>query len=135
MVAIQHHLPAKQAAIGNSFLVFCQNFGGAVIITIANTIFQESLKSNIESYAPDVSPEDAVAAGGSADAVRALAPPGPAREGVLQAYADSFGDAFYLVIATCCIAFVVAFGMGWVDLREKKEPKKEVETRQEEVKA
>lgn len=130
IIAIQHHLPAKEAAIGNSFVVFCQNFLNAIFITVGNTILQESLAKGVNAYIPGgiISPEDAVAAGGSAAAVRALAPPGPIRDGLLRAYSDSFGDVMYLVVATCVCGSVVALGMGWTDLRVKKEPEGDTST-------
>ncbi|GJN81907.1 hypothetical protein PLIIFM63780_005443 [Purpureocillium lilacinum] len=68
VVAIQATLPRKMAAVGNSFLVFCQNIFGAIFITVANSIFQESLRSDISSSVPGISPEAAIAAGGSSQA-------------------------------------------------------------------
>ncbi|SPO01671.1 related to MFS multidrug transporter [Cephalotrichum gorgonifer] len=99
IVAIQSALPAKEAAIGNSLLVFCQNFFSAVFITIANTIFQETLVSKVREVGT-IRPEDAIAAGGSAEAVRALAPPGPQRDALLQAYSTAFSHVFYLLVVT-----------------------------------
>lgn len=119
------------AAVGNSFIVFCQNIFGAVFITIANTIFQESLKSSIKSDVPGISPEAAVAAGGSADAVRALAGPGPERDGLLQAYADSFSNVFYLIAGTSVAAFLMTFGMGKVGMKAKPQPEKKSEQSEE----
>lgn len=113
------------AAVGTSFIVFTQNILGAIFITVGNTIFQESLKSSIRAHAPSISPSEAVEAGGSAEAVRALAPPGPVRDALLQAYSDSFNNVFYLLIGSCCVAFLAAFGMGWVDLRTKNAPAKQ----------
>lgn len=124
VVAIQATLPRKMAAVGNSFLVFCQNIFGAIFITVANTIFQESLRSDISSSVPGISPEAAIAAGGSSQAVRALAPAGPIRDGLLDAYTNGFNKVFYMLAATSCVAFAVSFGMGWVDLRTKvQQPK------------
>lgn len=123
VIAIGAALPPKQVATGNAILIFSQNFLGAVFITIANTIFQESLTNNITANVPGVSPEDAIAAGGSASAVRALVPEGPLRDGVLNAYSDAFQNVFYLLVATCSIAFLCAFGMGWKDLRKKADKK------------
>lgn len=94
----------------------------AIFVTIANTIFQESLKSNILSNAPGVSPEAAIAAGGGAEAVRQLAPPGSdLLEGVLLSYSNSVSDVIYLMLALTVVGFFVSFGMGWVDLRKSTE--------------
>lgn len=125
VIAIQNFLPPQQIAVGNSFIVFCQNILGAVFVTVANTIFQESLVSGIAKHAPSVNAQAAIAAGGSAEAVRSLAPAGSADlHGVLVAFSESFGNVFYLLTATSCISFLAAFGMGWVDVRGTKEVKR-----------
>lgn len=121
VIAVQHELPAKYGAIGNSLLVFCQNVFGAVFITVANTLFQETLRKEIRENAPGVSPEAAVAAGGSADAVRKLAASGHDREAVLAAYASGVSSVLYLLAAVATVAFFCSLGMGWVDIREKKD--------------
>ena len=123
MVAIQHALPPQQSAAGNAFIIFCQNFFGAVFVTIANAIFQETLRANIRDNVPGVSLDAAVAAGGSFEAVRLLAPSGSTRQSLLAAYSDSFSNVFYLIVGCCFFSFVVSFGMGWVDLRVEPEVK------------
>lgn len=67
---MQSALPPKHGAIGISVIIFFQQFLSAVFITVANTIFQVSLASEVARLAPSVSPADASAAGGSAEAVR-----------------------------------------------------------------
>lgn len=128
MVAVQHVLPLKSMAVGNAILVFCMNFFGAVFTIIANTIFNQELTKNMPSF---VDGAMAIAAGGDAEAVRALVGMSPGGGEayaqrlfeVLRAYSDAFDSLFYLVVALCCLAFVLSFGMGWVDLRGKKQAK------------
>ncbi|VUC35374.1 unnamed protein product [Clonostachys rosea] len=118
-LAVQLALPANEIALGMSFLVFSQNILSAVVVTLGNTIFQETLKSKILLYAPEVSPEAAVAAGGSAEAVRQLAAQGDDAllGNVLRAFSDSFDNIMYLFIATSVVSFFLCFGMGWIDLQ------------------
>jgi len=53
-----------------------------------------------------------------------LAPAGPIRDGLLDAYTNGFNKVFYMLAATSSVAFAVSFGMGWVDLRTKvQQPK------------
>ncbi|VUC33681.1 unnamed protein product [Clonostachys rosea] len=125
-IALQNQLPADEIAVGTSFLIFCQNIISSIFVTVANTIFQESLRSRITDNAPGVSPEQAIQAGGSADAVRKLAPAGSELlEKVLLAYSEGFGDVFYFYTAVGVVSFFASFGMGWVDLRENTEKKTE----------
>uniref|UniRef100_A0A8H7NN52 Major facilitator superfamily (MFS) profile domain-containing protein n=1 Tax=Bionectria ochroleuca TaxID=29856 RepID=A0A8H7NN52_BIOOC len=127
-VALQNTLPADEIAVGTSFLIFCQNIISSIFVTIANTVFQESLRSRITNTAPGVSPEQAILAGGGADAVRKLAPAGSELlEKVLMAYSEGFGDVFYFYTAVGVVSFFASFGMGWVDLRKNIEKKDETE--------
>lgn len=73
---------------------------------------------------PGVDSDAAVAAGGSAEAVRAIAAPGsPQLEGLLKAYSLGVRHVTYLMIAMGVITVLTSFGMGWVDLSKTK-PKK-----------
>lgn len=125
LIALQNSLTPAESAVGIAFLIFCQNFAAAVFSVVANTIFTQTLLKQIATLAPSVNPADALAAGGSAAAVRALVPPGsPDLDNVLLAFANSFDTVCYLLIASACLSFVASWGMGWVDVRKKKEPEK-----------
>ncbi|KAI0159928.1 putative MFS multidrug transporter [Hypoxylon sp. FL1284] len=125
VVALQNSLAPAQSALGIAFLIFCQNFSSAVFAVVANTIFTQMLLKQITTLAPTVNADAAVAAGGSATAVRALVPPGsPELFNVLRAYSNSFDTVCYLLIASGGLSFVASWGMGWVDVRKKKEPGK-----------
>ena len=115
-MAVQSALEPSQGAIGISVLVFCQNIMSSVFITVANTVFQTSLAREVVQLVPTVNPSAAAAAGGSAEGVRALLPPGDeGLENLLLAFSRAIGSTFYMAV---CIA---ALGMGWVDLRKNKE--------------
>ncbi|OTA67101.1 major facilitator superfamily transporter [Hypoxylon sp. EC38] len=122
LIALQYALSPAQSAIGIAFLIFCQNFSAAVFSVVGNTIFTQTLLKRIVVLAPSVNPQAALAAGGSAAAVRALVPEGsPELAGVLQAFADSFDAVCYMVVAMASVSFVASWGMGWVDVRKKKQ--------------
>ncbi|KAI1643071.1 putative MFS multidrug transporter [Daldinia loculata] len=125
LVALQNNLPPAQSALGVAFLIFCQNFSAAVFSVVANTIFQQTLQKQITILAPSIDPAMALAAGGSAEAVRALAPPdSPELRGVLMAFSKAFDTTAYLLIACASLSFVASWGMGWIDVRKKKQPEK-----------
>ncbi|KAI1736979.1 hypothetical protein F4680DRAFT_429803 [Xylaria scruposa] len=70
-------------------------------------------QSSISSLAPSVSPEAALAAGGGADAVRALLPPNsPELHRLLLAYSRSINAVFYLLVAVAVVCFVAGWGTG-----------------------
>ena len=117
---MQSELPPTQIPLSFALLIFCQNFGAAVIVVVATAIFSQSLVSDISKFVPSVSPEAALAAGSGASVVRALVPPdSPELRGILRSYSDSFDKVFYLLSAFAAVSFAFALGMGWKDIRKK----------------
>ncbi|KAF1999368.1 efflux pump protein [Amniculicola lignicola CBS 123094] len=121
IIAIQNALLPSQIPVGIAFAVFVQFLAGAISIVIATAIFTQSLVDGIAEYAPSVSTEAALAAGGGAKAVRDLVPGGGAElAGLFKAYAISIDRVFYMLAAFGVVMIFFAFGTGWVDIREKK---------------
>lgn len=134
MIAVQNALPPDQIPISLAFLIFIQNLGTSTFLVIATTIFTQTLVSDIKKYVPLVEPQRALESGGSAGAVRALVPPGSSELGsLLKAYSESVNNVFYLLVGTAIVGFFVCWGMGWKDLRRKKDEKKEAEQKKENV--
>jgi hypothetical protein len=100
-------------------VVFTQNFGGAVFLSLAQVIFDSQLKHQLAIYAPDVDAVAIVAAGTSAADVRGAVSPS-LLPGVLMAYSKSFDHVMYLAVGAACGAFLSAAGMGWVRLKKKE---------------
>ncbi|CAI6342285.1 unnamed protein product [Periconia digitata] len=122
LVAAQNNLPEKLIPTSLAFLIFAQGISGSVFIIISNTIFTQTLKSTLPMYAPSVSMQDALAAGASSDAIQQLVE-GHRDElpGVLQAYSESLGNIWLMLMGFACLIFLASFGMGWTDVRKKKE--------------
>ncbi|KAK9426574.1 putative Major facilitator superfamily domain-containing protein [Seiridium unicorne] len=121
VVAVQNVLSPHQIPVGVAFLIFCQNFSGAIFVVVGTVIFTQSLVSELAVHAPSVSPEAALAAGASASAVRSLVPAGSSElDGVLVSFANAISKVFYLLVACSLVGMVSAFGMGWVNVRKKK---------------
>lgn len=118
-------MPPSYIATSLAFLIFIQNLFNSVFVIVANTIFTQSLISNIRKHAPSVSPEAALEAGGSAAAVRHLVPEGSEElDEVLNAYNDALRNVWYLLVGFSCLVFAASWGMGWIDVRKKTEEKK-----------
>lgn len=99
-----------------STLMFFQTLGSAILLTIADTIFNNSLKTEIPKYAPSVNPETVISAG--ATAVRNVVSKSDL-PGVLLAYSKSFDRVFYLAAGLSVGFFIAGFGLGWKDIRKK----------------
>jgi hypothetical protein len=116
-VAIQNTLPASMISISMSLLTFTQTLGGAVMLTCGETIFTNSLRETIPTYANGVNPEAIIAAG--ATGFRGIITNPTQLAGVLIAYSKSIDRVFYLAIGCSCACFFCAWGMGWKDIRKK----------------
>ncbi|KAF6817717.1 MFS multidrug transporter [Colletotrichum plurivorum] len=117
IIAIQANLPPSMLSVSMASLVFIQTFGGAIFLTIAQLIFSEGLKGNLARYAPSVDAKTVLDAGGTGFRKAVTAEELP---GVLTAYAKSISGVFYMCIGLAGVSFVLAWGMGWVDIRKKK---------------
>ncbi|KAI8225127.1 Efflux pump mokI [Colletotrichum sp. SAR 10_77] len=103
-----------------AFLLFVENLASAVFTVVGNVIFTQTLTRQFSILAPSVSPEAALAGGGSAEAVRSLLPAGsPELHGLLLAFSDSINAVFYLLVALGAVSFAASWGMGWVNVRKK----------------
>lgn len=121
MLAIQTVLPDSKIALVMAILVFVQGLGGSVFISVANTLLDNSLVSQIHSKAPGVNAEAVLAAG--ATAFRKVVPADEV-DAVISAYATSFDNVFYLAVGLSVFMCFTIWGLGWGDVRKKqrKEP-------------
>ncbi|KAI1098442.1 MFS general substrate transporter, partial [Jackrogersella minutella] len=117
-VAIQNTIPTTQISIAMAILIFCQNLGGAVFLIAAQTIFSNGLREQIEQNVPGVDAEQVIAAG--ARSIRQLVS-GEQLTGVLQAYSTSINNVMYLGIGVAGMSFLFCWGLGWKDIRVKKQ--------------
>lgn len=103
-------------------LVFCQNFGGAVMVVVAQTIFTNSLRQTLPSYAPSVNVGAVIAAG--ATGMRHILPSNELGA-VLLAYSISLDRIFYLCAAIAVVSLFFSCFMGWTDIRKKEEKREQ----------
>ena len=122
MVAVQNDLPPTQAPIGMSMIMFSGMLCGALFLSFSATIFTQSLRKEIPIQDPTADAQAIIAAG--ATEFRKILDPSELG-GILVAYAKSIDRVFYLLTAFTAVSFFLAFGLGFKDIREKKEPKEE----------
>lgn len=119
IVAVQNTLPPPLIPTAMALVVFASTFGGALLLSFADTIFTNSLSSLIRKNLPDQNAEAIVAAG--VTGFRAIVSKAdlPA---VLSAYNTSIVRIFYMVTALGITCFFTAWGLGWKDIRKKAPP-------------
>jgi len=121
MVAVQNTLLPVEIPVAMAMLQFCQTFGGALYLSFSSTIFTNSLRVLIPEYAPSVDANAVINAG--ANKFAKVVTENQLAD-VLMAYAKSVDRVFYLTAGTGVACFVFAWGMGWKDIRVKKEVSK-----------
>ncbi|KAI1628106.1 MFS multidrug transporter [Exophiala viscosa] len=123
IIAVQNNSPKEEVSIVNALVVFAQNLGPAIFLSLDEIIFTNGLEHYLPIYAPGISPEFVVTAGatGIREAVSAAALPG-----VLEAYTKSIDHVLYLGTGAAGAAFIFAFGMGWVDIRKNRAERERV---------
>ncbi|KAK1974027.1 major facilitator superfamily transporter [Colletotrichum cereale] len=121
IIAVQANSAPSRLPVVMATLIFLQTFGAAIFLTVAAVIFNEGLGTNLAKYAPSVDAKTILAAGGTG--FRTVVPQADL-PGVLMAYSRSIGEVLYLLVSLGCVTFVLAWGMGWTDIRKKKDVKK-----------
>ena len=54
ITAIQTNLPRDELSIGTALVVFSQNFGASIFISLGQTTFQNTLLPSLREFAPEV---------------------------------------------------------------------------------
>lgn len=115
--AVQTALPAKDASLGLSVIIFAQSIGPAVSIAIAQTIFLNRLSENLRVLVPGLSPK-AVDSLGLSD-IKDLV--GEANvERALVIFDVSLMQTWYLAVGLACVTMVGSLAMEWRSVKDKK---------------
>ena len=121
MIAVQANTPRPFIPAATAFLTFSQTFGGAVFLAVANSIFNNKLKTELEIRVPNLSSSTIINAG--ATGIREVVPESQL-EPVLESYASGVSSVFFLAVAEAIVCVVFSCLIGWKDIR-KKQPNKE----------
>ncbi|KEF56994.1 uncharacterized protein A1O9_07184 [Exophiala aquamarina CBS 119918] len=129
VTAVQGLLKPNEVALATSQIFFFQYLGAAVFISVGETIFSNTLRTGIQSNAPNLDAEAIIAAGafGFRSFVAEKDIPG-----VLQAYNHAITTTYYLALGGTCAAFFTSFGMGWQRLPKRNKSTKKAEKDSEE---
>ncbi|KAJ6125466.1 Major facilitator superfamily domain general substrate transporter [Penicillium samsonianum] len=118
-IAIQSLVAPEQIPLAMAIIIFAQNIGAATSLIAANAIFSNSLRSELQKRASQisVSPDAIINAG--VRSIRGLVS-GSELTAVLAAYAKSIDKVMYLGIAVSVAVLVFSPGLGWKDIRKVK---------------
>lgn len=96
-------------------MMFCQNFGAALFLSIAETIFSNTLSTQIPIHAPGQDVQEVINAG--AASFRSVVSP-TLLPGVLIAYDLALHGVFFLTTGLAVATFIVCWGMGWKSVKK-----------------
>ncbi|RAK94838.1 MDR family MFS transporter [Aspergillus ibericus CBS 121593] len=124
MTAIQTILDQADIPIGSAAVIFFQSLGGAVFISVGESVFENRLAKEIAKNAPQVSPSLILDAGATAFRT-ALAEAGQldALDAVLDAYMVGLRDVFRVTLALILFAFVSSLPLEWKSVKHVAEAK------------
>ncbi|KAF2148175.1 putative MFS multidrug transporter [Myriangium duriaei CBS 260.36] len=116
-VAVQNSLPMTQIPTAMSLIVFSSTIGGALFLSLADTIITNSLRSLLPRFVPIAEADSIIDAGIYNFRQVATSQTLP---GVLEAFARSIDRVFYMATALALLSFLFAWGMGWYDIRRQR---------------
>ncbi|OPB45969.1 hypothetical protein A0O28_0060890 [Trichoderma guizhouense] len=117
LLAVQTALDQSLVPVATSLVIFVQTLGTAVFLAVSNTLFDQSLVSELSVNAPNVDPAQVIAAGATGFRGHVSVEDIP---GILLSYSNSIDRVFYIAAALGVVAFVTSNFLGWIDLRSRK---------------
>lgn len=118
IITVQTVLPLADVPVASAMVAFFQTLGGAIFISVAQSLFQTGLVAGIQQYAPELDPSVFLRAGATelratlqAEGHEDLLPQ------VLRAYMKGLRSAFYLTVACAIMAFILCCGLSWYNIK------------------
>jgi len=115
LIAAQTVLPSKDVPSGTALIIFGQSFGSATCLAVAQTIFTNSLVSNLKNTVPGLDPSMVTNVG--ATMVQDVVPK-QYWPGAQIAYNKALIDAFYLAIGTSCLSLIGSLFVEWKSVKK-----------------
>ncbi|CAD6439775.1 c662d074-d5a0-45db-a8c8-0f2c53d46d6c [Sclerotinia trifoliorum] len=133
VLVVQTVLPLVDVPVGTACVSFFQSLGGALLISVCQTLFQNGLKSGIEEHAPQLDPQLFLHSG--ATEIRQLLAQLQQEEAlnaVLQAYVEGLTRCYWVTTACAIGSFMAACGLDWRSVKKGHGQEKEIEREKQE---
>jgi Fungal trichothecene efflux pump (TRI12) len=115
-LAAQAVLSKEDISIGMSHIMFSQQLGNAIFVSVGQNVFTTRLVSGLEGI-PGLAPSTVVNLGAT-DLTSAIAP--QFLEDVLSAYNYALTKTFDVNLAMSCVMIIGALGMEWKSIKKAK---------------
>jgi hypothetical protein len=116
-IAVQTVLPESMVPTALVMLSFAQQFGGIVILSIAQNVFLNGLDHNLATQVPGLDP-DTLLGSGALGLINAV--PAKFRDQVLIAYNGALVNVFYIALGLTCVLVVSTLGIEWKSVKKGK---------------
>ncbi|KAF6818543.1 major facilitator superfamily transporter [Colletotrichum plurivorum] len=120
VLVVQTVLPLEEVPVATACVQFFQAFGGAIMIAVAQSLFQTGLVDGVVKNAPGIDP--AIFINGGADQVRSILTQmgrPDAIPAVLEAYMVGLRHTYYVTVACAVAAFVACLGLEWKSVKKE----------------
>ncbi|KAJ5619235.1 hypothetical protein N7510_003219 [Penicillium lagena] len=116
-IAVQTVLPDSMVPMALVMLSFTQQFGGIVILSIAQNVFRNRLAYNLATQIPEFDSNKVLDSGalGLINAVSAKF-----RDQVLISYNRALVDVFYIALGLTCLVVLSTLGIEWKSVKKGK---------------
>jgi hypothetical protein len=117
LIAVQTVLDISLVPIGTSVIIFVQTLGGALFVSIGQSVFTNKLSEGLIKYAPSVDPKVILATGATAiqkTIDKSVLP------GVTIAYNDALTQAFLVSAVMAALTIIGSAAVEWKSVKGKK---------------
>ncbi|KAF3401555.1 Efflux pump roqT [Penicillium rolfsii] len=115
--APQTALPLEDIPVGTAIVMFAENLFSAIMVSVAQNVFTNQLKTNLGEYVPTVDATVVVSAG--ATEVQQLVPE-KLYQVFLFAYNKALNQTFYVGVALSCLGIIGVLGLEWISVKGEK---------------
>lgn len=123
IIVVQTVLPLVDVPVGTACISFFQSLGGAIFISVAQSVFQNGLTMGIDEYTTGLDPQVFLHSG--ATAIRGILAEihrEDALPGLLKAYVLGLTHCYTITVACAATAFVCAACLQWKSVKKDKKP-------------
>ncbi|EPS26131.1 Efflux pump roqT [Penicillium oxalicum] len=118
-MVVQTVLPIGDVPIGTAVLTFCQTLGGAIFISVAQTVFTNKLTSNLRAQNPSVNVTDVPGVGGASLPSKFS---GDQLGSVLESYSSAVTHTFYVGVALAALTVFGTVALEWKCVKNNDKP-------------
>src|SRR5437764_7563232 len=117
VITVQIVLPLKLVPIGTALAMFMQSFGGALLISVAQNVFDNTLLKGIRTHAPSVHGSTILHVGAT-DLAQIF--PKALLQPIQVAYNHALTQTYVIVLAMAILSVVATVLVEWKSVKGKK---------------